>query len=517
MRRLFFNSLNTLATPGQSMIINLRAPLLTIFVFISFLMGSLLPLNMVQARSTMESRIGSDQSSLESEGDHYYLPLVLNRATTLSKQIQRVNIPYFSDQFVFEETAIFWFGEVKPTDNYSDVRIGYTDEGLFVHVAIFDRLLWYDVDSPGDNLEEWDAVTLYLDLDGNVGNAPSFKTYRFVGQLSKDLDSEGRIDYQAVYRGNGSGWTKVNMSFTSEVGHRGNPNDSSRDSGWRLTYQIPFTSLGLAGPPTKGDVWGLAVAVHDRDDAGGTQIADKQWPTGMKSLQSRTWGQLAFGLLDNSFPPSQAQGSIKIRHGLNGANVVDGEVGGSTNCGEKEDGTKMDRFTEWGDANYAHIDRINVQNQYDVADFPCYSKFYITFPMENIPANKVISSAKLTLYQFGNAGGGEWGPALSSLIQVFTVSGNWNEETITWNNAPQAVENVSRSWVPWLDSYPGADGIPRTWDVTAAVSEAYLSGKPLSLALYSADSQMHSGKYFWSSEFDLIGSRPSLDISWVDP
>jgi hypothetical protein len=129
----------------------------------------------------------------------------------------------------------------------------------------------------------------------------------------------------------------------------------------------------------------------------------------------------------------------------------------------------------------------------------------------------VISAAQLTLYQFGNAGGGEWGPAESSLIQVFTVWGDWKEESITWNNAPQAVENVSRSWVPWLSSYPGANGIPRTWDVTMAVSEAYLTGKPAQLALYSADSERHSGKYFWSSEIDLNESRPSLQISWIDP
>jgi hypothetical protein len=137
--------------------------------------------------------------------------------------------------------------------------------------------------------------------------------------------------------------------------------------------------------------------------------------------------------------------------------------------------------------------------------------------MDKVPAGKVISSARLTLYQFGNAGGGKWESAPSSLIQVFTVAGDWKEETMTWNNAPQAVENISRSKVPWLDSYPGADGIPRTWDVTMAVSEAYLTGKPLRLALYSADSQMHSGKYFWSSEFDLKESRPSLDISWGNP
>ena len=102
MRRLFLIYLKTLATPGKSMINNRRAPLLTIFIFISFLMGSVLPLNMVQARSSMVSRNGPDQSSIESEGDHYYLPLVLNRVTTLSKQIQRVNIPEFKGQFVFE-------------------------------------------------------------------------------------------------------------------------------------------------------------------------------------------------------------------------------------------------------------------------------------------------------------------------------------------------------------------------------------------------------------------------------
>ena len=118
-----------------------------------------------------------DRSSVECEGDHNYLPVILNRVTTLSKQIQRVNIPYFSDQFVFEETAIFWFGEVNSTDNYIDVRIGYTDEDLFVQVTIFDRLLWYDLDSPEENYDDWDAVTLYLDIDGNLANAPFSSLY----------------------------------------------------------------------------------------------------------------------------------------------------------------------------------------------------------------------------------------------------------------------------------------------------------------------------------------------------
>lgn len=439
----------------------------------------------------------------------FHLPIVMNELFIRRTDNQRVNSPYFTNNIEFVETAIFWLGEVNPTDNYADVRVGYTETELFVHVAIFDRLLWYDKNPSPSDLSAWDAVSLYLDMEGNQGSTPDKHTYRFDGQLSW---WEDRSPYQNAYQGSSQGWEITSLPFTTDVGHRGNPNDNTRDSGWRITYRIPFTSFGLSSPPVEGVVWGLGVAVHDRDDASGTPIADQTWPAGIDSERSRSWGQLAFGLPTRTQQQQRIEGSVSIRHGLNGANVVDGEVGGHTNCG-----ANLNRFTQWGEANYAHIDRINIQNQYDVSDFPCFSKYYINFPLDMIPQGKVISSATLTLYQFGNAGGGEWGTAPSSLIQVFTVSENWQETLITWNNAPQAVENQSRSWVPWLSSYPGAKGIPRTWDVTMAVSEAYLSGDNASLALYSADSARHSGKYFWSSDYVLDESRPTLSVTWTDP
>ena len=48
-------------------------------------------------------------------------------------------------------------------------------------------------------------------------------------------------------------------------------------------------------------------------------------------------------------------------------------------------------------------------------------------------------SATLTLYQFGNSNpqGAE-----ASRIQVLTVGEDWNEATITWNNAPLALESI---------------------------------------------------------------------------
>jgi hypothetical protein len=79
------------------------------------------------------------------------------------------------------------------------------------------------------------------------------------------------------------------------------------------------------------------------------------------------------------------------------------------------------------------------------------------------------------------------------------------------------VENISQTWVPWLSSYPGPEGIPRVWDVTAAATEAYNSAEPLRLVLYSGDSSRHSGKYFWSSDYDLQTSRPNLEVTWIEP
>jgi hypothetical protein len=403
-----------------------------------------------------------DQSSL-------YFPLVMNGFFVRRTENQRVYMPYFPDQIKFDETAVFWFGKVNLTENYADVRVGYTRSELFVHVAVFDRLVWYNTSPSTGDLEDWDAVTVYLDKGGNTGETPTSGAYQFVAQVRPDWKDS--LGYQKAYQGDGSGWKVSNASFSTESGYRGNPNDTIPDSGWRVTYRIPFSNLGSGGTPGNGEIWGLGVAVHDRDDAAGTPIGEKTWPTGIKSGKSSTWGELAFGLLAQKSVESQSQGSVTIRHGLNGAKVVDGEVGGHTVCGKG-----LDRFTEWGDKNYGTdpneiTARVNIQNQYDVSDFPCFSKFFITFPLDLVPAGKVIQSAKLTLYQFGNAGGGKWGSAPGSWIQVFTISEDWLEDVITWNNAPQAVENISRSWVPWLESYPGPQGIPREWDVTGAVLE----------------------------------------------
>jgi hypothetical protein len=119
------------------------------------------------------------------------------------------------------------------------------------------------------------------------------------------------------------------------------------------------------------------------------------------------------------------------------------------------------------------------------------------------------------MHQFGSA----WGDGVEpSYIQVLTVNEDWQEATITWNNAPLAGENLSGTWVEPV-AFPGWPGIPHAWDVTRAFVDALAAGQPLRLALYSADGAYHSGRYFSASEAPdwNATARPTLHIVWGEP
>lgn len=426
-----------------------------------------------------------------------------------SSVTRRINVPYTSalDNLPVPERAVFWFGQVDTTTNYADGRLIYNDEKLYVTLHIFDYHLWYDETPIAGDLSAWDSATLYLKTDGNPDNTLTADTYRFVAQLNHEQD---RQSYQAAYQGNGSSdWTTLVTPFETTTGWRGSGlNNGAETRGWRVTFKIPFTSLGLAQSPPAGTVWRLALAVHDRDDANGAPIADQTWPETITMKQPATWGEMRFGIPAYSPPFAAASGTATIRNGVSGATVVDAHVGGHSDCGN--DSAPL-YFDSWGSANYAGYTQINVQNQWDVADWPCFSRYYILFPLDAIPAGKVILSAKLKMYQFGNAGQG-WQPGPEpSLIQVMTVAEDWNENEINWNNGPMALENVAASWIGTLDTTPPWPGVEREWDVSRATAAAYEAGETLRLALYSADDGYHSGKYFYSSDAD-VAARPMLEV-----
>lgn len=459
----------------------------------------------------------SAAKSPASSGATIYLPFIAHQVPPVP--VRRVNAPYFNGTIWYGGAAIFWFGRIYPTgigsdsENYADVRVGYNATELLLRVTVFDRRIWCNTNPAGSDMTLWDTVSVSLDRNGNTGGAPSTNAVRLVSEF---WGSGGACagNLQGSYVGNGTGWVPSNVSFTTESLYRGfgGPNLDADNQGWVQTFHIPFSSLGLSGPPASGTVWGLALNLYDRDDAAGNPIPVKRWPESMDSNRPSTWGQLSFGLPPAYVPPPpKSPSTTSIKNGVNGAIVPDGMVGGSMVCGQG-----LDLWTQWGQANYAGQQQVNIQNQDDVADWPCFAKYYITFPLDSLPSSKVILSSTVTLFQFGNAGMG-WTPGpFPSLIQVFSVSDNWNEGTLNWNDAPLALEYISSASVDPLATTAPWPGIPRTWDVSAAVAKAYAAGLPLRLVFYSADKPMHSGKYFYSSYAGPEG-RPTLQVRWGDP
>jgi len=423
----------------------------------------------------------------------------------------RVNAPYFDGAIRTAEMAVFWFGQVTTATNSVDVRVGYRQEVLEVLLSVMDRRLWYDPSASPGELTAWDSATLYINTGGDAASVPDAHSYRFDAQLSW---WEGRAPYQAAFQGNGSGWSAASVPFVTWTRYRGDePNNNSDDRGWSLRYAIPFSELGVSEPPPPGTVWGMGLVLHDRDDGSGPPLPDQAWPPTLLASQPVTWGQLFFGL--PTYSPSLATpgSTVIIRHGLNGATVADADVGGSSTCGTA---ASPGFFPTWGNLNYTGRQWLNIQNVGDVADWPCFSKYYVTFPLQALPSGATIISATLILHQFGNAGQG-WDPGPQpSLIQVLTVGEDWNESTLTWNNAPLALENVAATWVDPLEDPPPPAGVSRQWDVSRAVVDAYADGQPVRLALYEADYALHGGKYFRTSDFEEVGQkdRPTLIVTW---
>lgn len=425
--------------------------------------------------------------------------------------VRRVNAPHFGDSVPIDQMAVFWFGRVTPHENSADVRVGYRDGALLVHVDIMDQYLWYDTTPSASTLTDWDAVTVYVDKRGNTGNAPTLDSYRFDGQLNW---WEPRDNWQTAYRGNGMAWVSTPITFTTWSNWYGDapPNVAGSHHGWFIGFSIPFTNLGLSGPPPEGTIWGLGIKLHDRDTATGPMEPDKSWPDSMSPDQPTSWGQLRFGLPGYSLPsPVTKQGTTVIRQGLNGVTVQDATVGGDTLCG----GSLSDYFVQWGNLNYAHRIVFNVQNVEATSEWPCLSKVYTTFPLDSLPTAKSVVSATLTLYHRGNPGPLP-GPAY---IQVLSVDQSWDENTITWNNAPLARENLGGTWIPPVSDTPPYPGIPYNWDVSRAVAEAYAAGEPLRLAVYSSNSSFSNGRYFHSSDVEDLNAegRPTLRVAWGVP
>lgn len=448
--------------------------------------------------------------ALEPAGD-------LQSAVTIAKP-RTIHAPYFATENIFgerfAEMGIFWLGRVTASENYADVRVGYNDQALFIHASVFDRLVWYDVKADPAKLATFDAVSIFLNLGDAKATRLSAQQFRFVSQMSWWEDHAG---YQAAYTGSTTKWVAApERAFYSNAGYAGGQfNNGKENRGWAMGFVIPFSSLGLSGKPADGTTWGLSVVVHDRDSKPPAAMAPtKVWPEKGTLTSPATWGRLVFGTPAYTPAANTGGGTTVVRHKLDGQKVIDVGVGG--NSGHLCDASAV--WTKWGSYRFAGLPDMIIQNQSNLHDWPCFARYYVSFPLTKVPKGKVIKSATLVMHLFG---GSDWTQARPSLIQVSTVKTDWYESTLSWNTAPMALENVAQTWVNPVDHAIQPDEWPGwayEWDVSAAVAEAYTAGAPLRLALYEADSDYHSGKVFVTSDtgdWNAEG-RPTLVIEWGD-
>ena len=433
---------------------------------------------------------------------------------------RRVNVPYFSGDVTWAETAIFWFGQNKqgvPSQNYVDVRVGYTSAALMVRATVVDYYLWYDQDAIAtSDLTQYDAITIYLDTTHDQAATPQSDDYWFLISARHWQDMS---NYARQAQGNGSGWNTgwtpptewtaySGMSWSCDPGP--NSNECGIDFGWTAIFTIPWETMGLSGPPSEGTLWGLGVQLYDRDDdppAG--YVAPEYWPETFDADSPATWGELDFGYADYEPSPAISVSTTTVRRGLNGT-VEDAWMGGGGTCGGGHNGGSEINHGDSGD--------LFTGSETAATHFPCFNKSYLRFSLDDIPPDKVIISATLTLHLWGHAGET---PDLAqpSWVHLFTVNDPWEEMTIHWNNAPLPHENTTATQVNPYSS-PGDihwPGDPYTWDATRAVAEAYTSGQPLSVALYASDSAQHSSKYYVGSESTIANGRPTLTVLWGDP
>lgn len=457
-----------------------------------------------------------------------------------------------------QRMAIFWFGRVTRRDDFVQCRVGYDDVLWMMQCAVFDREI-YDEAPDAASIPEWDALRLYFDLDGDPAKrAIDARSWRIDAQAGRHGTSQ-----TAVYRGEAGAWVAAGVEAGEDCrgtpgalcvgkGYRGEERDQSR--GWHVNFFVPWAALGLSGPPGAGArLWNVALTASDRDSLDGTlRGAPQHWPgAGFDENDPSTWG--AWEFLDGHFlsreesgatpghgrpayavayePPAHAAGTeqtIEIRQG-EGSDVIDeGAVGASeVLCSGDDDYNFGDGPSSWG--GNTGREYFHVQDQEDYADWPCFSRIYVKFPLARVPAGKVVVSAALRMHHAMPTSGGDEGEW--SLIQAFEVPAvlrdgvtPWDATNLTWNDAPLPVENCAGFWGDRTGmTETGWDDLPEwRWDVGRAVGRAVEAGaEHVAFALYSADSEYHTGKQFVrSSDFPDWGDptqRPTLEVVVADP
>jgi len=133
---------------------------------------------------------------------------------------------------------------------------------------------------------------------------------------------------------------------------------------------------------------------------------------------------------------------------------------------------------------------------------------YLKFDLNAIPDGKSITSVKLYLYCTYS----DYHPSVE--IYVHETGDNWNEASITWNNAPAVGSLITSILVDGTGQY-------YCWDITPYGQTEYSGDKILSVVAKlllddPTENNPNLARYFASKEYECTAKDPYLEVIYED-
>lgn len=140
---------------------------------------------------------------------------------------------------VFTSQAANW-------DHTDDIEsrwwLGFDSEHLYLAVSVTDDK--HSQPSTGNQIYRGDAVDIHVGLDRGDTSAPNDDDFQVVLSPGNFADLPPS---NVVFQGNGAHFDRDRISGGISIGA------SQTDSGYRIEAAIPWSELGLSGPPREGD------------------------------------------------------------------------------------------------------------------------------------------------------------------------------------------------------------------------------------------------------------------------
>lgn len=430
--------------------------------------------------------------------------LLIGASTASGLEISNVDVKYFgSNSISTVRSSVFWFGSIGEFGNGVDIRAGYNDEAFRLTASVFDRRLHYGTDASDLRFGLHDSVVYEMAPEGRPNSAVRVSVMLrwwenhidYVKIETLQASRSSAIDLP------GYEWVEVEKTGVHASGqwYGDAPNNNGDDRGYQSSVEIPFELVGLS----PSEDWLVKIVNHDRDD---DFVSVQEWGGRFRFNRER-------------YQSHSSENVLTLVNGQQGVKVEDTHVGGGSNCGIRHD---PNFFDGWGDYVWGNVPQINVQNQMNTEDWPCFSRVLLWFELPEGVDPSLITAAKLNMSYFGSAGYVA-SDAKYSTIQAIKLKEK--PKTLSWNGTPQADGHIDAVGVLPVSSYLGQPNYQNfdylnppnliEFDITEAARDPD-TDRFVSIALYSADWNLHSGKFFWSSN-GPVQYRPVISIEYGEP